>query len=272
MEKKPVGWIQRGIHCVLIAGGGRHQVMSQLFTLCLIFQLYALISLCVPDSHATGQGESLGIRCNIWSRAMTRRHIVHSLEGGGESGTGYDALRHESILHGDAGRLGVYPILAFLPDKVCRFLYEFHAFRFESLELPPVPDDGDEVHRILRPDQLNTLLRRIKLSVSQQHTGHFRLFNVLVIGHTKHSGVQRVYCEPFPNRKYHQCHRQDLVFCRPPGMQRGNFILSADSVFYCRMLLLFSMAVATDTGDKTFDCALVSVLENYSGPLDSGNY
>ena len=69
---------------------------------------------------------------------MTRRHIVHSLEGGGESGTGYDALRHESILHGDAGRLGVYPILAFLPDKVCRFLSEILAFRFESssLELP----------------------------------------------------------------------------------------------------------------------------------------
>ena len=106
-------------------------------------------------------------------------------------------------LHGDAGRLGVYPILAFLADKICRFIYEFHAFRFESLELPPVPDDGDEVHRILRPDQLNALLRRIKLSVSQQHTGHFRLFNVLVIGHTKHSGVQLVYCEPFPNKKYH---------------------------------------------------------------------
>ena len=30
------------------------------------------------------------------------------------------------------------------------------------------------------------------------------------------------------------------------------------------------MAAATDTGDKTFDCALVSVLNNYSGPLDDG--
>ena len=148
----------------------------------------------------------------------------------------------------------------------------FMSFMHESLALPPVPDDGDEVHRVLRPDQLDAFLRRIKLSVSQQHRVHSRLFNVLVIGHTKHSCVQRVYCEPFPNKKYHKCHRQDLVFCRPPGMQRGNFILSADSVFYCGVLLLFSMAVATDMGDKTFDCALVSVLENYSGPLDSGNY
>ena len=38
---------------------------------------------------------------------------------------------------------------------------------------------------ILRPDQLNALLRHIKLSVSQQHPGHFRFFNVVVIGHTK---------------------------------------------------------------------------------------
>jgi len=203
---------------------------------------------------------------------MKRRHIVHTLEGGGDHGLGYDALRHETILHGDAGRLGVYPILAFLPDKVIRFLYEFHAFRFPSLELPPVPDDGDEVHRILRPDQLNALLRRIKLSESHQHRGHFRLFNVLVIGHTKYSGVQRVYCEPFPNRTFHGYHRQDLVFCRPPGAAHGNFVLSADSVFYCRVLLLFSMIVATDTGDKTMECAMVSVLENYSGPLQNGNY
>ena len=212
----------------------------------------------------------MGIRCNIWARAAKRRHIVHSLEGGGEACRGYNALRHEYILRGDAGRLGVYPILAFLPDKVCRFLYEFHAFRFESLGLPPVPDDGDEVHRILRPDQLNALLRRIKVSMSERHAGHFRLFNVLVIGHTKYSGVQRVYCEPFPNRKFHGYHRQDLVFCRPPGIQHGDFVLSADSVFYCRVLLLFSMVVATDTGDKTFECAMVSVLETYSGPLENG--
>ena len=54
-------------------------------------------------------------------------------------------------------------------------------------------------------------------------------------------------------------------------MHRGDFILSADFVFYCRVLPLFSMVVSTDTGDKTFDCALVSVLENYSGPLENGN-
>jgi hypothetical protein len=33
------------------------------------------------------------------------------------------------------------PILAVLPDKFARFLYEFHDFRFENLDLPPPPAD-----------------------------------------------------------------------------------------------------------------------------------
>ena len=44
--------------------------------------------------------------------------------------------------------------------------------------------------------------------------------------------------------------------------------MSTDSKFYCCVLLLFSMVVATQTGDKTFDCVLVSVLEKYSGLLE----
>ena len=62
-------------------------------------------------------------------------------------------------------------------------------------------------------------------------------------------------------------------------MQHGDFILSADSVFCCSVLFLFSMVVTvaavvatdSDIGDKTFDCALVSVLDNYSGQLENGN-
>ena len=55
----------------------------------------------------------------------------------------------------------------------------------------------------------------------------------------------------------------DLVFVRPPGVQPGGFVLTPASVWYCRVLLLFSTSVVTDTGSKSFDCAMVSTLEPY---------
>jgi hypothetical protein len=36
-------------------------------------------------------------------------------------------------------------------------------------------------------------------------------------------------------------------------------------------LLLFSASAMTDTGSKSFDCALVSTLETYDDP-ENGNY
>jgi hypothetical protein len=36
-------------------------------------------------------------------------------------------------------KLGNYSILSVLPDKFARFLYEFHDYRFLSLDLPPLP-------------------------------------------------------------------------------------------------------------------------------------
>jgi len=32
----------------------------------------------------------------------------------------------ESILHGNAGEMGKYAVLSVLPDKIARFLYEYH--------------------------------------------------------------------------------------------------------------------------------------------------
>jgi hypothetical protein len=64
--------------------------------------------------------------------------IIVLVGGGGQDG-GFDALDYQKIKHGDAGKLGNYPILSYLPDKIARFVYEFHAFRFESLDLPPLP-------------------------------------------------------------------------------------------------------------------------------------
>ena len=65
---------------------------------------------------------------------------------------------------------------------------------------------------------------------------------------------------------------QDLALVRPPGIEHGGFVLTPDSVWYCQVLLLFSFSAMTDTGSKSFDFALVSVMERHEGLLASGNY
>ena len=54
--------------------------------------------------------------------------------------------------------MGIYPILSVLPDKFARFLFEFHAVRFESLDLPPLPADRSDfnVHGVLEDDEVET--------------------------------------------------------------------------------------------------------------------
>ena len=112
--------------------------------------------------------------------------------------------------------------------------------------------------------QVNALLDTLELTDSALHKGHFSLYICLVLGHTKYSGVQRVYCNPFPAKPFHGCHRLDPVMIRPPGIDNGAFVVSPDSVWYARVLLLFTATAQTDTGSKTFDCALVSTLETYA--------
>ena len=119
--------------------------------------------------------------------------------------------------------------------------------------------------------QVNALLGTLELQQSAQHKGHFALYNCLVIGNTKYSGVQRVYSNPFPAKPFHGSHRMDLVMIRPPGSENGAFVVSPDSVWYARVLLLFSASAMTDTGSKSFDCALVSTMETYNDP-ENGNY
>ena len=119
--------------------------------------------------------------------------------------------------------------------------------------------------------QVTALLATLELQESARRKGHFALYNCLVLGHTKYSGVQRVYCNPFPAKTFHASHRMDFVMIRPPGIDNGAFVVSPDTVWYARVLLLFSASAATDTGSKSFDCALVSSLESYDDP-DNGNY
>jgi hypothetical protein len=66
---------------------------------------------------------------------------VHTLVVGGGRLDRLDALDYWKIKQGDAGKLGNYPVLSALQDKVAKFLYEFHDFRFSSHDLPPSPAD-----------------------------------------------------------------------------------------------------------------------------------
>ncbi len=45
---------------------------------------------------------------------------------------------------------------------------------------------------------------------------------------------------------------------RPPGTDNGALVVTRDSVWYSRVLLLFSASAQSDTGSKSFGCALVS--------------
>ena len=51
------------------------------------------------------------IRVNIWNRAKIRRFLRHTPVGGDSLNLGYNALRWEMILHGNAGQIGKYAVL-----------------------------------------------------------------------------------------------------------------------------------------------------------------
>ena len=91
---------------------------------------------------------------------LVQRQVVTSCSrwwvgGGGQLG-GFDALDYRKIRQENAGNLGMYEILSVLPDKVARFLFEFHAHRFESLDLPFLPADRSDfdVHGALLDDKV----------------------------------------------------------------------------------------------------------------------
>ncbi len=69
---------------------------------------------------------------------------MQTLVGGGGQLGGFDAIDNSKIKNGNAGPIGTYPILrvSVLQDKFARFLFEFHSCRFESVDLPILPDDS----------------------------------------------------------------------------------------------------------------------------------
>ena len=100
-----------------------------------------------------------GIRINMWTRSQERRFIKHRLCSRVKDDVpfGFEAFEWESILHGDAGELGEYTELSILPDKIARFLYEFHSESYISFGLPPLPDDRSDtnVHGVLKWHEVN---------------------------------------------------------------------------------------------------------------------
>ena len=107
----------------------------------------------------------MGIRVNIWNRAKVSRLITRSLTGGGQHQRGYDALDLDFIKQGDAGGgLGSYAVLCNLPDKVAKYLLEFHPNDYKGLGLPAIPDGASsgDIHKMLDPDQV--LLCCLKLN------------------------------------------------------------------------------------------------------------
>ena len=68
----------------------------------------------------------------------------------------------------------------------------------------------------------------------------FALYNCLVLGHTRYKGVQQVYCNPFPSKMFHGSHCMDSVMIRQQGVDNGAFVVSPETVWYARVLLLSS--------------------------------
>ena len=88
--------------------------------------------------------------------------------------------------------------------------------------------------------QVTALLATLELQESAKHKGHFALYNCLVLGHTKYSGVQRVNCNPFPAKTFHASQRMDFVMIRPQGIDNGAFVVSPDTVWYAWVLQFYS--------------------------------
>ena len=110
-----------------------------------------------PNEKENSSQACMGIRANIWNRAKVRKLITHSLIGGGTHQLGYDALDLDFIKQGDAGgTLGRYAVLGNLPDKVARYLLEFHSRDYLGLGLPEIPESASsgDIHKMLDTDQV----------------------------------------------------------------------------------------------------------------------
>ncbi len=84
---------------------------------------------------------------------------MHTLVRGRGKYGGFDTLDYRKIKQGNAGPLGTYAILSVLPEKFDMFSFEFHSLRFESLNLPILPNDRSQfdVHCALKDNKVKQL-------------------------------------------------------------------------------------------------------------------
>ena len=110
-----------------------------------------------PNEKENSSQACMGIRVNIWNRAKVRKVITHYLVSGGTHQLGYDALDLDFIKQGHAGgTLGRYAVLSNLPDKVAKYLLEFHSSDYVRLGLPAIPESASsgDIHKMLNTDQV----------------------------------------------------------------------------------------------------------------------
>jgi hypothetical protein len=189
---------------------------------------------------------------------------MHNLVGGGSHNLGYHAFIWATILHGNAIESGKYPILKYLPDKIAQFLYEYHNSDYLSLELPPLELDRRDtnVHGVLKPYQVEKLSQYVENVQYTKYVEYVLYVNLIYI---------YIYvCCIF----FYILHIQHIihinlfrtgVFIRRPGISEGAFQLRIDNIWFCKLVLLFTIETKSDTGMKQHACVFVSVLEEYKG-------
>jgi hypothetical protein len=107
----------------------------------------------VPEESIKGTCED--ISCTIWERAKIRRNITHRLAGGGHQNKGYFSVRWDVIGQGRVDPFGMYAVTSVLPEKIAKFLFEFHGDKFQNIGLPILPPDRSDldVHGMLTASQ-----------------------------------------------------------------------------------------------------------------------
>ena len=78
--------------------------------------------------------------------------------------------------------------------------------------------------------QITALLQTWEPQDSAQHKGRFALFNWLVLGHTKNTGVHWIYCSSFPAKPFYGSYRLDPVMIWPLGIDNGALVVSPETV------------------------------------------
>ena len=89
---------------------------------------------------------------------QVRRHIVHTMVGGGGLREGYATLDYRKIHQGNAGELGNYPILSVCLTNLLAFCLNITHIALKGLDLPQLPADRSDfdVHGALLDDKVQT--------------------------------------------------------------------------------------------------------------------